>query len=142
LSTLDGRRQRPVSEALKDLGRTLWMLESRRIPRILEIEDFRKGRKEGREWGGILTDLGEECDLRTETLAAAAVQRSMTPPGRIDLDLVARSLQLVVGPLGILLPVQWLQPLDWVVEVAKLLALVAAVAWKVVSKSVGELSER
>lgn len=56
--------------------------------------------------GGVLTDPSEECDLRTETFAAAAVQRSTTPPRRIDLGLVVLSLQLVAGPLGILLAVQ------------------------------------
>ena len=56
--------------------------------------------------GGVLTDPSEEGDLRTETFAAAAVQRSTTPPRRIDLGLVVLSLQLVAGPLGILLAVQ------------------------------------
>jgi hypothetical protein len=54
---------------------------------------------------GVLTNLSE-CDLRTETLTAAVVQRSTTPPRRIDLGLVVLSLQRVVGPLGILLVVQ------------------------------------
>jgi hypothetical protein len=60
---------------------------------------------------------------------------------------VVLSLQLVVGPLGILLAVQWFQALDPVVEVAKEektegLELAAAAAWKVVSESAGELSEK
>jgi hypothetical protein len=52
----------------------------------------------------VLTDLSGECDQRTETFAVAAVQRS-NPPRRTDLGLVVPSLQLVVGPLGILLEV-------------------------------------
>ena len=54
----------------------------------------------------VLTDLSEECDQRAETFVVAAVQRSKTPPRRTDLGLVVLSLQLVVGPLGILLGVQ------------------------------------
>jgi hypothetical protein len=54
----------------------------------------------------VLTDLSEECDQRTGTFAVAVVQRSKTPPRRTDLGLVVLSLQLVVGPLGILLVVQ------------------------------------
>lgn len=66
--------------------------------------DFWEGWKKRPRWG-VLTNLSE-CDLRTETLAAAVVQRSTTPPRRIDLGLVVLSLQRVVGPLGILLVVQ------------------------------------
>jgi len=55
----------------------------------------------------VLTDLSEECDQQTETFAVAAVQRSKTPlRRRRDLGLVVLSLQLVVGPLGVLLAVQ------------------------------------
>jgi len=55
----------------------------------------------------VLTDLSEECDQQTETFAVAAVQRSKTPlRRRTDLGLVVLSLQLVVGPLGVLLAVQ------------------------------------
>jgi hypothetical protein len=143
LSTLDGRRQRTISEALRDLGRTLWTSESWRIPQILEVEDFRKDRKEAGD--EVLTDLSEECDLRTETFAAAAVQRSTTPPRQIDLGLVVLSLQLVVGALGILPGVQRFEALDPVVEVAekaKVLELAAAAAWKVMWESAEELSER
>jgi len=54
----------------------------------------------------VLTDLSEECGQRMETFAVAAVQRSKTPPRRTDPGLVVLSLQLVVGPLGVLLAVQ------------------------------------
>jgi hypothetical protein len=104
---------------------------------------LRKDRKEVEM--GALTDLCEECDLRTETFAAAVVQRSTTPPRRTGLGLVVLSLQLVVGPLGILLAVQRFQALDPVVEAkekAKVLKLAAAAAWKAVSESAGELSGR
>jgi hypothetical protein len=66
---------------------------------------FRKDRKEAEM--EVLTDLSEECDQQTETFAVAAVQRSKTPlRRRTDLGLVVLSLQLVVGPPGVLLAVQ------------------------------------